>query len=227
MEKWNDGRVGNAGSWLRACVLGVALLVGTSGLMGQDKDANAYFREGVKAFYDAKPKESVAAFDEVIKLAPQAAPQLWQRGLSLYYAEDYKAGREQFELHQTVNPNDVENAAWHFICVARKDGVDAARKALIPIKGDSRVPMKEVHDLFAGKGAEEEVLKAADDKGRGEDRWHDQMCYAHLYLGLYEEALGHPDKAKEHMVKAAKDFKEDHYMGVTAQVHVKLRGWDK
>lgn len=203
------------------------LALGSTPLVAQEKDANTAFREGVKAFYDAKPKESVAAFDEVIKLAPQAAPQLWQRGLSLYYAGEYKTGREQFELHQTVNPNDVENAAWHFICVAKQDGVEAARKALIPIKGDLRVPMKEVHDLFAGKGTAEDVLSAADNKAGGEDRWRDQMCYAHLYLGLYEEALGHVDKAKEHMLKAAKDFKQDHYMGVTAQVHVKLRGWDK
>ena len=52
-----------------------------------------------------------------------------------------------------------------------------------------------------------------------------QLCYAHLYLGLYHEALGHADKAKEHMLKAANDYKMDHYMGKTAQVHVKLRGW--
>ena len=196
-------------------------------LHGEEKDANTFFREGVQAFYDAKPKESVAAFDGVIKLAPQAAPQLWQRGLSLYYAEEYKKGREQFELHQTVNPNDVENAAWHFICVAKHEGVEAARKVLIPIKGDSRVPMKEVHDLFAGKGTEDEVLKAAGNKDSGTAELQNQLCYAHLYLGLYEEALGHADKAKEHMLKAAKDFKQDHYMGKTAQVHVKLRGWDK
>jgi lipoprotein NlpI len=29
------------------------------------------------------------------------------------------------------------------------------------------------------------------------------------------------------MLKAAVDFKMDHYMGRTAQVHVKVRGWGK
>jgi lipoprotein NlpI len=29
------------------------------------------------------------------------------------------------------------------------------------------------------------------------------------------------------MVKAAVDYQMDHYMGKTAQVHVKLRGWVK
>lgn len=186
-------------------------------------EPNQLFRQGVAAFYEAKPKESVAAFDKLIALAPEAKPQLWQRGLSLYYTGDYKAGREQFEVHQTVNTADVENAAWHFICVARAESVEAARKALIPIEGDARIPMKEVHDLFAGKGSEEAVLKAAES-GEGEDL-RNHRCYAHLYLGLYFEALGDEAKAKDHMLKAAKDYAMDHYMGTCAQVHVKVRGW--
>ncbi len=186
-------------------------------------DPDALFREGVQAFYDAKPKESVAAFDKLIALEPRVKPQLWQRGLSLYLAGDYKGGREQFEVHQTVNSNDVENAAWHFICVARAENLEAAKKALIPISGDARVPMKEVHDLFAGQGTVEDVLKAAET-GEGE-ALRNHRCYAHLYLGLYFEALGDEPKAREHMLKAAKDYSMDHYMGKSAQVHVKVRGW--
>ena len=210
-------------SWLLA---NIALLVCATSF-AKDKDANAWMHEGVAAFFDAKPKESVTAFDKVIELASQVAPQLWQRGLSLYYTGEFKKGREQFELHQTVNPHDVENAAWHFICVARAENVEAARKALISIKGDARVPMKEVHDLFAGSGTEEAVMKAAENGDAGSEELRNQLCYAHLYLGIYHEALGHVDKAKEHMLKAANDYKMDHYMGRTAQVHVKLRGWDK
>ena len=177
----------------------------------------------MRLFDEAKPKESVAAFDKLIALAPEVKPQLWQRGLSLYYAGDYRAGREQFEVHQTVNPADVENAAWHFLCVARSAGVDAARKALIPIEGDSRIPMKEVHDLFAGRGSPEAVLQAAES-GEGE-ALRNHRCYAHLYLGLYYEALGDAAKAKTHLVKAARDYAMDHYMGRCAQVHVQVRGW--
>ena len=196
-------------------------------LHAEDKTADTYFRDGIQFFYDAKPKESVAAFDKVIELAPRSAPQLWQRGMSLYYTGEFKKGREQFELHQTVNPHDVENAAWHFICVARAENVESARKALIAIKGDARVPMKEVHELFSGKGNEEAVMKAAENGNAGSEELRNQLCYAHLYLGLYHEALGHTDRAKEHMLKAAIDYKMDHHMGKAAQVHVKLRGWSK
>lgn len=187
------------------------------------EDPKDLFRAGVQLFFDARPKESVAAFDRLIAQDPGVKPQLWQRGLSLYLAGDYKGGREQFEVHQTVNGHDVENAAWHFICVARASGLDAARKTLIPIEGDSRVPMKEVHDLFAGKGSVEQVLKAAET-GEGEDL-RNHRCYAHLYLGLYFEAIGDEALAREHLLKAARDYRMDHYMGRCAQVHVKVRGW--
>lgn len=204
-------------------LLGLTLVIGS--VAAQEKaDADQLYREGVESFYAAKPKESVAAFDKLIALEPAVKPQLWQRGLSLYYMGEYQAGRQQFEVHQTVNTADVENAAWHFICVARAENVDAARKALIPIEGDPRIPMKQVHELFAGKGSPEEVLKAAES-GEGKSL-RNHRCYAHLYLGLYFEALGDEAKAKAHMLKAAKDYSMNHYMGTCAQVHVKVRGWD-
>ena len=103
-------------------VLHLIVAFAASTLVAQDKDPDPLLREGIVAFYNAKPAESVAAFDKLIALAPNTAPQLWQRGLSLYYVEKFAEGRKQFEIHQTVNPNDVENAAWHFICVAKTDG---------------------------------------------------------------------------------------------------------
>jgi len=188
------------------------------------KTPDQWMETGVDAFFNARIEDSAIAFDKVIEAVPQAKPQLWQRGLTLYYAKRYQDGREQFETHQTANSNDVENAAWHFLCVARLEGVDAARKALIPIEGDTRVPMKQVHALFAGTGSVEAVLTAA---GEGDDspRRRNHLCYAHLYLGLYFEALGDDTKAKDHILKAATDYEMDHYMGKTAITHAKVRGW--
>ena len=206
-------------------LLPLVFCVVASAALAQEPTPRELMSSAVDLYFAAKPKESVEAFDRLIKLQPDAKPGLWQRGLALYHADKFKEGREQFEVHQTVNPNDVENAAWHFICVAKADGVEEARKHLIPIKGDSRVPMKEVHDLFAGNGSVEAVMKAAEAGDESERR--NQLCYAHLYLGLYFEAIGEAGKAKDHMLKAAVDYKMDHYMGKSAQVHVKLRGWDK
>jgi len=209
-------------------VLGVVvLLTGGAPPTRGAKDASAWFEQAENLYFDAKPKEAVAAFNKVIELKPDAAPQLWQRGLALYYAGDYAEGRKQFELHRTVNPDDVENAAWHFLCVAKGEGLEAARQALLPIHGDTRVPMREIYELFAGRGSEDAVLKAAETGDKDSLEHRNQLCYAHLYLGLYHEALGHTDLAKEHLLKAAKEDEMDHYMGRTAQVHVMLRGWDQ
>ena len=178
---------------------------------------------GELRFFGGDIGASIALFDKLIEVEPDSAPYLWQRGLSLYYAERYGEGVAQFETHQEVNPNDVENAAWHFICVTRAKSFEEAQKKLIPIKGDARIPMAEIHDLFAGKATPEDVLKSANRDGFGEGGLRNHLCYAHLYLGLYFEAKGDAAKADEHIKKAAVDYKMDHYMGRCAQVHHHLR----
>ncbi len=185
----------------------------------QPQSAETWQQRGVEHFKLGRFAESVADFDQFIELRPAQAPHHWQRGISLYYAGRYEDGRKQFESHQTVNPNDVENAVWHYLCVARSSGVEKARTALIPIKDDRRVPMMQVHALFAGKAKPEDVLTAAQAGGPTAARLNDQVFYAHLYLGLYYEAASDERRAREHIFKAADDFKAEHYMGDVARVH--------
>ena len=84
--------------------------------------ATALERRGEARFFEAKVKESIADFDGFIALYPEQDPFHWQRGISYYYAEEYQKGKEQFERHQKVNSQDVENAAWHFLCAVRAPG---------------------------------------------------------------------------------------------------------
>src|SRR5687768_3421759 len=187
-----------------------------------DLSARELIRRGSDELVAAQVEKSIQSFEKAIAKETSAKAQLWQLGIAYYYADRFADGRDLFELHQTVNSHDVENAVWHFLCVARIDGVEAARKRLIPISGDKRVPMKEVHSLFAGSGSEEQVLKAASAV-EGDANRRNALCYAHLYLGLYEEALKNSTKSVEHIRKAAEDFSHDHYMGEVARVHLKLR----
>ncbi|MDF1738056.1 MAG: hypothetical protein P1U86_02760 [Verrucomicrobiales bacterium] len=190
---------------------------------------SALQRRGESRFFEADIKGSIADFDEVIELEPSQDPYHWQRGLSYYYAEEYQKGKEQFERHQTVNTQDVENAVWHFLCAVRAPGgnIEEAQEELIPIERDSRVPMKEVHDLFAGRAKVEDVLSAAapDSDGVLSERERNHLCYAHLYLGLYYEAMGNNEESKRHIRLAAIDYSMDHYMGRTAKVHAMVRNW--
>jgi lipoprotein NlpI len=195
--------------------------------------AQAYQRRGVAHFMLGRVKESVADFDKFLDLRPDERPQHWQRGIALYYARRYEDAAKQFELHKTVNPDDVENAAWHFLCVARWKGVDAARANLIPVTGDARVPMAQVQQMFAGQATPEDVLAAADAgpgavgaSGRVDPivvaRKNRQLFYAHLYIALYEEALDHPDKVKEHLTLAVDKYPVPDYMHGVAKVHLQM-----
>lgn len=184
---------------------------------------SAWQHRGGEHFKLGHIKESIADFDKFLELVPEQVPYHWQRGIAYYYAGRFDDGRKQFESHQTVNPNDVENAVWHFLCVARSEGVEKARAALIPIKGDGRVPMMQVHALFAGKAKPEDVLNAAGADGSDSPRRTQQLFFSHLYLGLYFDATGNEKLAREHIVKATGPYRTEDYMGDVARVHLQLR----
>src|SRR6478735_9354079 len=107
------------------------------------QETKSHYTLGEEYFFAGRIKESLVEWDAQVKEDPASLPGHWQRGLALYYAERYKDGRAQFETHQKVNSEDVENAVWHFLCVAKLENAEAARKAFIPITHDTRVPMKE------------------------------------------------------------------------------------
>src|SRR5947207_2568045 len=179
----------------------------------------AYYHRAAEGFKLGRVKESAADFDKFVDLAPDQAPKLWQRGISLYYAGRYEDGQRQFELHQTINSNDVENAVWHFLCVARRAGIEKARAALLKIENDSRVPMMQIYALYAGKGSAEEILKAATTGKASPAELNERLFYAHLYLGLYFDVAGNEKMEREHIFQAADLFKAESYMGDVARIH--------
>lgn len=191
----------------------------------QRRPANGagFYRRAMEHFRAGKLQESIADFDKLAELHPDRAADLWQRGICYYYAGDYERGRKQFEHHQTVNKSDVENAVWHFLCVAKAEGVAKAREQLISIKGDARIPMTQIFELFAGKGSKEEVLKAAQAGNPNANQLKERMFYAHLYLALYEDAKGDAKGSLEHIRKANGEFSQKHYMGDVARTHQALR----
>ena len=184
--------------------------------------ASAYQRRGVANFMSAKPKQAVDDFDKYLQLRPEERAQHWQRGIALYYAGRFDEAARQFELHKTVNPDDVENSAWHFLCVARSKGIESARKGLIDVKGDSRIPMMKVQEMLAGKATPDDVIAEAKRGEPAEPELRTRMFHAHLYIALYHEALGDAGKAKEHIDLAAGKFHVSGYMGGVARVHAKL-----
>ena len=90
----------------------------------------------------------------------------------------------------------------------------AARAALLPVGPDSRVPMREIYELFKGSASADAVLKAAGTRPQA-------RFYAHLYVGLYSEAIGDAARALEHIGLAAQPQFADAggYMHMVAVVH--------
>jgi lipoprotein NlpI len=159
--------------------------------------------------------EAVTGFNRLAALLPAQAPYLWQRGIALYYAGQFRECRLQFESHRLVNPDDVENAAWHFLCVARESSISAARAALLPVGMDRRSPMREVYALLQGKATPDEVIEAGRGSASG-------RFYAALYVGLHYEAQGDRVRAQGQMTIAARDefARAGGYMHRVAQLHL-------
>jgi lipoprotein NlpI len=165
--------------------------------------------------------EAIADFDAFLAAHPDRAAEHWRRGIALYFAGRYVDGVKQFDLHRTVNPEDVENSAWHYLCNVRATNRDTARKALLPVSKDARVPMAQVLELFAGKLQPRDVIAAADSAGLTGDRLTAARFYAHLYVGLYYEGDGDAKRAKEHITTAVEKYKVPGYMWDVANVHLK------
>jgi len=176
--------------------------------------ADAYNHRGTEHFKMARIQQSLADFDRALEIEPAQAPYHWQARHRSVLRGQVRRRPEAVRIAPDVNGNDVENAAWRYLCMARAGTVQSARDSILPIEHDSRVPMMQIYALYKGKTGVGDVLAAAGDSNDG-------LFYAHLYIGLYYEASGNAKAARDHISRAVKQ-KADHYMGDVARVHLQL-----
>jgi len=163
-------------------------------------------------------QKAIVQFKRYIERHPEHEPELWQHGIALAFAGQYDEGRKLFELHRTVNPNDVENALWHFYCVAKSSSVEKARLGLLPAPGDRRPPMEELLKLYRGE-VDEAVVRAAIDQWPKETRNHaSALFYGELYLAMYADSMGDRKRATELAAKAAA-AKDVNYMTDVGRIY--------
>ena len=186
-------------------------------LSGAGQDVRAIMTRAVEDFRAARIAQSLEGFDRIARLSPADAPYLWQRGIAQYYGGKFRECRDMFVSHRTVNPDDVENAAWHFLCVARAESPEAARKQILPVGPDARRPMREVYQMFKGEMTQAQVLKAAGTDPAAQ-------FFARLYIGLYLEATGNRDAGRAQIEIAAEDryARVGGYMNDVARVHLRV-----
>jgi len=193
----------------RVRVLIVALLAAGG------QNINVIMEKAADDFRTGRIAAAVKGFDRAALLSPAEAPFMWQRGIAQYYAGQFKECARMFASHRTVNPDDVENAAWHFLCVAKSESLEAARRQMLPVGPDTRVPMREIYQLFQGRMTVQQVIDAARSDVRAQ-------FYAHLYSGLYLHATGNRDAAYAEITIAAEPrfAAAGGYMHDVAHVHL-------
>lgn len=193
----------------------------TQALTAKPELASAYYLRGRENFRLGRIKDSVRDFDKYVELRPQIESQQWERGISYFYAKEYAKGAKQFELYQTFHDQDVENSTWRYLCLVPLEGIEKARKTMLPIERDPRVPMMTIYNLYRGEAKPEEVLQATAAGDVPADVRSSREFYAHLYLGLWYDAAGNREKAREHIF-AAEKRPIGHYMFDVARVHAEL-----
>ena len=164
-----------------------------------------------------KAKWALRMFDRYLERNKEDLPQLWQRGIACYFMRDFKTGVQQFEEHMSVNPNDVENAAWHFLCLAKLKSPEEAQQNVLPAPNDPRIPMEEIrHMLITGDRdvVRERIAETPEDS---EARKAAEF-YGNFYLGLYADAWGQADQARSLMKQAAAGAPRN-YMGDIARAY--------
>jgi lipoprotein NlpI len=170
-------------------------------------------------FLSGHSQQSLPLFERVVELVPEDAAQNWQRGIALSSCGQFAEGAKQFETHHQVNPDDVENSAWYFLCIAKTQGIEAARQTVIPSRGDGRQPMMAVLEMLQQKILPEQVLEAAQaNTFAGPERKRAQF-YAALYVGLYYDALGDEPQAIKYL-KQSLSYGDSGYMVEAARVYL-------
>ena len=79
--------------------------------------------------------------------------------------------------------------------------------------------MMQIYAMYRGDLTPEDVLKSAREGEPDKQKLNRSLFYAHLYIGLYYEALGQEKLAAQHIGKAANDHRIGHYMWDVARVH--------
>src|SRR3989442_10637280 len=78
------------------------------------------FDQAVTDFEQGRVVQSAAGFDTLAKMVPDSAPQLWQRGIALYYAGRSKtAARNSNRIARSIPPMSKTPRGTFFVSRVR------------------------------------------------------------------------------------------------------------
>ncbi len=186
-------------------------------------DLQALTRRGDARLFLGDAKGAVADFEREIAIDPSHDAPHWRLGIAYYFAGEFQKSAKQFEKYQTYESGDRENGIWQFLAHAKVEGVEKARQHMIVYTRFDREPFPALYEMFAGKKTGDEVLAEMEKKELAKDPM--VIFFAHYYIGVNEDLLGHTDAARTHLeqaIKAAMQAGADGgpgYMGQVARLH--------
>jgi lipoprotein NlpI len=168
-------------------------------------------------FEAGRVAESVATYDSLAALVPSVAPMLWQRGIGLYLLGRYDECAAQFLANFRENPGDLENASWHFLCVARAKSIDDARAAMLVAGPDPRILRPQIYEMLRGERTPSSLVTLVTGSVPI------ARFYAYLYAGLLCDATGDRAGAIAHLDVAASEPVADSvgFMSAVARIYLK------
>ena len=164
-------------------------------------------------------KGAVADFEKEITLdASHDAPH-WRLGIAYYFAGEFTKSARQFAKYHAYDGHDRENGVWKFFAQAQADGIPKAREEMLAYTEFDREPFPAIYEMLAGKITAAEVLAGLEKRSLQNDPV--VMFFAHYYIGVNEELLGHAEAAREHLSAAVKLSMQARagYMGQCARLH--------
>ena len=180
--------------------------VPTTNVHATDMSPKLLISRGMTEFQRGNIEESIKDFDNVISIDSRYKPFLWQRGLSLYFAQRYDECASQFRGDVIVNPQDSEESIWTVICESKLPGGFARAQKTMPIlpAPDRRPIMRAAYQLFSTSSGttSEQLLKTLLAAGDASGKNSGDFFYSRLYAGLYKEAMDEPTKALEYYRQA-------------------------
>jgi hypothetical protein len=105
-------------------------------------------RDAVTSFESGQVATAVDQFNQLIALQPSIQPFLWQRGISLYYANEFSLASQQFRKDVTVNPVDVEEIVWDIACQLRMNEAAATPTRALSLPKGKTDPRPVMVSLF-------------------------------------------------------------------------------
>ena len=152
-----------------------------------------YSKRGDAHLFLAHFSEAVADFEKMIALDPAQDAPHWRLGIAYYFTGEFAKSARQFVKYHDYDGGDRENGVWKFLGDVKPLGLENARREMLVYTRFDREPFPALYAMFAGEKSGGDVLAEMKAKSLADNAT--VMFFANYYAGLYEDILGHRDKA--------------------------------